>query len=59
MKDKIVEEIHKHRQEFASKFDYDVRKMLEYVRKEQEKSGRKVVSFAKEKTEDKDGKKAA
>lgn len=54
MKDEIVEEIHKHRQEFASKFDYDVRKMLEYVRKEQEKSGRKVVSFVKKKTEDED-----
>lgn len=45
MKDEIVEEIHKHREEFASQFDYDVRKMLEYIRQQQEESGRKVVSF--------------
>ncbi len=58
MKDEIVEEIHKHREEFAKKFDYDVRKMLEYVREQQEKSGRKVVSFVKKKS-DEDERKAA
>lgn len=58
MKDEIVEEIHKHREEFAKKFDYDVRKMLEYVREQQEKSEQKVVSFVKKKS-DEDERKAA
>ncbi len=58
MKDEIVEEIHKHREEFANKFDYDVRKMLEYVREQQQTSGRKVVSFVNKKSA-KDEKKAA
>jgi len=44
MKDEIVDEIHEIREELAKRFDYDVRKMLDHVRLEQEKSGRNVVS---------------
>ncbi len=51
MKDEIIEELHKHREEFASKFNYDIRKMFEYLREQREKSGRKYVSFADTKTD--------
>ena len=44
--DLIVEEIRKFRDEYAKRFNYDVRAMLEDLKKEQQASGRKVVSFA-------------
>lgn len=44
MKDEIVDEIHEYRKELAEHFDFDVRKLLEHLREEQQKSGRKVVS---------------
>lgn len=50
MKDEIVDEIHKVREELAKRFDYDVRKMLEYIRKKQNKSGRTVISLEKSKS---------
>lgn len=50
MKDEIVDEIHKVREELAKRFDYDVRKMLEYIRKKQNKSGRAVISLEKSKS---------
>jgi hypothetical protein len=43
MSDKIIENIHKVREEFAKKFDYDIHKMLEDIRSRQERSGRKIV----------------
>jgi hypothetical protein len=61
MFDPIVEEIHKSREEYAAKFNYDVDAMFEDLRRKQSKSSRKIVSFAKdEKTkQDADEKKVA
>ena len=46
MKDEIVEEVRKAREEHAAKFNYDLRAILADARKRQKKSGHKVVSFA-------------
>jgi len=51
-KDKIVEELHKFREAHAAQFNYDVRAIVESLREEEEKSGRKVVSFAKGRKEE-------
>ena len=45
MKDHIVEEIRKVRDEYAAHFNHDVKAMLADMRQRQAKSGRKVVSF--------------
>lgn len=62
MEDEIIKEIHKYREEFAAKFNYDIKAMFEYLREQQQKSGRKYVSFSNKKDEaekDEDVKKAA
>ena len=51
MIDPIVEEIHKIREEYAAKFDYDVDAMFEDLRQKQSQSNRKIVSFVKRKNE--------
>lgn len=51
MIDPIVEEIHKIREEYAAKFDYDVDAMFEDLRQKQSQSNRKIVSFVKKKNE--------
>ncbi len=45
LNDEIVEEIHRVRAEYAAKFDYDIDRMYEDIRKRQAASGRKFVSF--------------
>jgi len=45
MKDHIVEEIRKVRDDYAAKFNHDVKAMVADMQKRQAKSGRKVVSF--------------
>jgi hypothetical protein len=45
-RDPIVEEIHRFREEYAKKFDYDLNRMFEDLRRRQEESGAPVVSFA-------------
>ena len=45
-RDPIVEEIHRFREEYAKKFDYDIEKMFLDLRRQQEESGEPVVSFA-------------
>ena len=45
-KDPIVEEIRAIRQQHAAGFNYDLKKIAEDLRKKQELSGRKGVSFA-------------
>ena len=45
--DPIVEEVHKIRREHAAKFNFDLREIVKYYQKQQKRSGRKVVSFAK------------
>ena len=44
-KDPIVEEIRAIRQQHAARFNYDLKKIAEDLRKKQERSGRKGVSF--------------
>lgn len=60
MKDEIVEEIHKYREEYAKKFNYDLDLIFEDLQKKQRESGRKYVSFSDKRDEtDEDVKKAA
>jgi len=42
--DPIVEEIHRARDEYAKKFNYDLRAICEDLREKQETSGIKIVS---------------
>jgi len=45
MKDEIVEEVRKVREQNAAKWNFDVKAILADARKRQAQSGRKVVSF--------------
>ncbi len=45
--DEIVADIRKIREEYAKRFNYDVRAMFEDLKKNQEARGRKLVSFAR------------
>ena len=47
--DEIVEEVRRVRDEYAAKFDYDISAICADIRKKQVESGRKVVSFVKDK----------
>lgn len=49
MIDPIVEEIHKIREEYAEKFDFNFDKMFEDLCRKQSNSNRKIVTFAKDK----------
>jgi hypothetical protein len=46
LKDELVEEVRKARQEQAAKWNCDLKAMLADARKRQAKSGHKAVSFA-------------
>ncbi len=41
--DAVIQEIRKYRDEYAKKFDYDIKAMGDDLRKRQAESGRKVV----------------
>ncbi|WP_347273982.1 hypothetical protein [Candidatus Kuenenia sp.] len=45
--DPIIEEIHKYREKHAAKFNYDIKKIVNYYRKQQNESSKKIVSFIK------------
>jgi hypothetical protein len=45
--DPIVEEVRRHRAEWAAKFNHDLRAIARDAQKRERKSGHKVVSFAK------------
>ena len=45
LKDELVEEVRKARQEQAARWAFDVKAILTDARKRQAQSGRKVVSF--------------
>jgi hypothetical protein len=47
MPDTIIEEIRKARDEYARQFGYDLHAMCEDLRREQQRSGLRVVSFPK------------
>ena len=51
IKDEIVEETRRLRDEYAKQFDYDLRKMFEDLKKKQKESGRKYVSFSNKSSE--------
>jgi len=44
--DPIIEEIRHYRDKYAESHDYDLMKIYYDLKKEQEKSGRKIVSFS-------------
>jgi hypothetical protein len=46
LKDEVVEEVRKARQERAARWNFDLKAILTDARKRQAKSGHKVVSFA-------------
>jgi hypothetical protein len=45
IRDPIVEEVRKHREEYAKRFNYDLAAICRDLRKKQKASGRKIVSF--------------
>ncbi len=47
VKDPIVDEIRKHRQEIAERFGYDLRAIIADARKRQKGHGKKVVSLVR------------
>ncbi len=53
MKDEIIEEIHRVREEIARKYNFDVRAMLEDLQKKQSDSKHEYVSFASKKVKKK------
>jgi hypothetical protein len=48
--DSIVEEVRKHRQEYAAQFKFNIRAIAEDARKHERKRGRRLVSFCKHRT---------
>ena len=44
--DEIIEEIRRHREQFAAAFDYDPKRIVDELQRLQKKSGREVVSHA-------------
>lgn len=50
IRDPIVDEIRKNRQELARQFDYDLRAIIEDARKRQRGRGKKIISPAKHAT---------
>jgi hypothetical protein len=44
-KDEIVEEIHRHREEYAKSFNYDLKAIFDDLRKKQIAHGHKVVKL--------------
>lgn len=50
IKDEIVEETRRLRDEYAKQFNYDLGQMFEDLKKKQKESGRKYVSFVEKKS---------
>jgi hypothetical protein len=44
--DPIVEEVRKVREEHAARFDYDLKRIFQDLKEEEQKSGRKVVTLS-------------
>ena len=45
IKDPIIEEIHKYREEHAVKFNFDIRKIVEHYKQQQQNNNRKTKNF--------------
>ena len=43
--DSILDEIHRFREEYAKRFNYDLNAICQDLREQQQKSGHKIVSF--------------
>jgi len=43
--DEIVEEVRKHREAYAAKFNFDLKAMYEDLKKAEKKSRHKIISF--------------
>jgi hypothetical protein len=52
-RDEIVEEVRKARDEYAAKFNYDIRAIARDMRERQERSGETIVRLKSKKTEEK------
>ncbi len=50
MKDEIIEEIHKQREEYAKKFNYDIDLIFADLKRMEAESGRTYVSFVDKKS---------
>ncbi len=48
-KDPIVEEVRHAREEHASRFNFDIKAIIEDARRRQTKSGHRIVSFVSDK----------
>ncbi len=57
-RDEIVEEVRKARDEYAAKFNGDIRAIAQDAREKQEQSGNKIVRLKNKKTEEKSEEKA-
>lgn len=51
-RDEIVEEVRKARDEYAAKFNYDLRAIAQDLREKQEASGKTIVRLKSKKTEE-------
>ena len=51
-RDPIVEEVRRYRQEYAARFDYDLKAICRDLRERQRKGGRKIVSLAPKRVRD-------
>ncbi len=49
MIDPIIEEIHKMREKYAAKFDFNIDEMFKDLREKQSQSNREIVSFVNDK----------
>jgi len=47
-RDPIVEEVRKRGEEYAAKFDFDIDRMFDDLRRLQKESGEPVISFSRE-----------
>ena len=52
-RDEIVEEVRKARDEYAAKFNYDLRAIAQDLREKQEASGKTIVRLKSKKAEEK------
>lgn len=59
IKDEIVEETRRLRDQYAKQFDYDLRKIFEDLKKKRKESGQNYVSMADKKVSTKEGTKRA
>jgi hypothetical protein len=48
--DPIIEDLHRIREDLATRFNFDIQAIVEDIRKRQNESGHPVVSFATRKT---------